>query len=73
MYVETFKEALEFEKMYSKHRNSTSFHEFQEQQKAKRQHPVNCDPSQLDLIDVNDMIKKINGNAGIIPQIVSVG
>lgn len=70
-YLETFKEAIKLEKRYTKHRNSRSFHEYQERQKLKRKHPVNYDQSQLDLIDVKDMVKKINGKAGIILQNIS--
>lgn len=49
--------------MYSKHRDSGSFRESQEQKKLKRQHPVNY-ANKADLIDVNDMVRKISGNPG---------
>lgn len=64
-YLENFEEALDVEQMYSKHRDSNSFREHQEQKKLQRQHPVNyADNSYTDLIDVNDMIKSIDGNTG---------
>lgn len=51
--------------MYSKHRDSNSFREHQEQKLLKRKHPVNhADNSQLDLIDVNEMVRRIDENTG---------
>lgn len=38
--IATFEEALEYEKMYSKHRNSDSFREEQAAKRARRENPV---------------------------------
>lgn len=46
------------EKRYSKHRNSSSFREEQERKKMKRDHPVNYNANDSNLIDVTSMIKK---------------
>lgn len=49
--------------MYSKHRNSSSFREYQEQQRLKRLHPLDyINQSNDDLIDVNNLVKKIRSN-----------
>lgn len=63
-FLETYEEAKELEKRYSKHRDSNSFSEAQTQKQNKRDHPVNWDQNNLDLIDVSDMIKKIDQTSG---------
>lgn len=65
-YLGTFEEALEYEKLYSKHRDSNSFRESQERKTMKRQHPVNNADrsSSSDLIDVTELIRKIDSDAG---------
>lgn len=65
-YLETFKEAEQVERMYTKHRDSNSFREHQieeqKQKKYKRDHPVNANIT--DLIDMNGLINEIDTNAG---------
>lgn len=50
--------------MYAKHRNSGSFLEEEARKKMKRDHPVNANLSNSDLIDANYMIDEINRKMG---------
>lgn len=64
MNPETYEEALELEKRYSKHRDSNSFHEHEERKKMKRLHPVNyADQSDPNLIDVNGLVSQIDAGS----------
>lgn len=59
--TETYSEALDAERFYSKHRNSDEFRQLQAKKQLKREHPVNSfDSDDADFIDVNDMINKID-------------
>lgn len=58
---ESYDEALEAEKFYSKHRNSDDFREEQAKKQLRREHPVNYNQSNnSDLIDANNIMSKIN-------------
>lgn len=55
----TYEEALAEERKYSKHRNSASFHEYEEQKRNERAHIVK---ENSDLIDVTKLMKQIDSN-----------
>lgn len=50
--------------MYAQHRNSDSFREEQARKKIRREHPVNANISDSDLIDVNALISSIDNKTG---------
>lgn len=50
--------------MYSNHRDSSSFREEQVRKQTRREHPVNANTSDSDLINVNELIGNIDKNAG---------
>lgn len=63
-FLESYEEAKELEKQYSKHRDSNSFREAQLVKQNKRDHPVNSNESCSNLIDVTCMLSKIDQTTG---------
>lgn len=55
--------------MYSKHRNSDSFRQEEAAKKLKRAHPVNMNFTEL--IDVNEIVRQIDDDAGRILVVFS--